>query len=282
MRTLVVHTGGVGDFLLFCPTLQQLARGSHVELAGNKERLTLAVHAGFAHAAHDLDSIDFAFVFSEPTEKLQTFLRKFDRAIVWMRDDTGELADAVRRCGVPRVETYPGIPPDDWDQHASAWYAHCLELPTPPPLRLPLTPMPPQLDVVIHPGSGSPSKNWLLDRYLEVAGSLEANGRHVTWSLGPAEREHTTFTSLTPALEPMPLTQLARRLAAARLYIGNDSGITHLAAAVDCPTIAIFGPTSPRVWAPIGKHVRLLNWTQHQPRPMLNGILDLCAFVPRR
>ena len=259
MHTIVVHTGGVGDFLLFCPTLKQLARDNRIDLAGTKERLALAVETGFAHAAHNLDAIDFASVFSEPSEKLRTFLRQFDRAIVWMRDDSGELADTIRRCGVSRVEAFPGLPPDDWRQHANAWYAQCLGMPAPPPLQLPVTPVATRLDVIIHPGSGGARKNWPLDRYRALAAMLEREGRHVTWSLGPAEREHAAFASLSPALDPMPLTQLARHLAAARLYIGNDSGITHLAAAVGCPAIAIFGATNPGVWAPLGNHVTLLH-----------------------
>lgn len=53
---------------------------------------------------------------------------------------------------------------------------------------------------------------------------------------------------------------LACWLARARLYIGNDSGITHLAAAVGTPVLALFGPTDPAVWAPRGPHVRVVRW----------------------
>jgi heptosyltransferase III len=54
------------------------------------------------------------------------------------------------------------------------------------------------------------------------------------------------------------LFDLARWLAGAALYIGNDSGITHLAAAVGIPVIALFGPTSPDIWAPRGPNVTVL------------------------
>ena len=264
MRTLVVHTGGVGDFLLFCPTLQQLAR-DQVELAGTEERLAIAVDAGFARAAMSLDAIDFASVFSVPSDMLRTILRDFDRVIVWMRDESGELAATIRGCGVARVECFPGIPPNDWNIHASAWYAHCLRLPAPPPLRLPVEPAAAQLDVVVHPGSGGRSKNWPIERFKELAIVLGMQGRDVTWSLGPAEQENALNSSLAPALDPMSLTRLARHLAAARIYIGNDSGITHLAAAVGCPTIAIFGPTDPQVWAPQGNHVHVLHRSSEWP-----------------
>jgi ADP-heptose:LPS heptosyltransferase len=80
------------------------------------------------------------------------------------------------------------------------------------------------------------------------------------------------------------LTAVAHRLAAANLYIGNDSGITHLAAATGCNVVAIFGTTDPRVWAPFGERVRVLGgpglW------PTLEEVIAACAtarFIsPRR
>ncbi len=54
------------------------------------------------------------------------------------------------------------------------------------------------------------------------------------------------------------LGELANWLAGARVYIGNDSGITHLAAAVGTPTVALFGPTDPELWGPRGERVSCL------------------------
>jgi len=56
------------------------------------------------------------------------------------------------------------------------------------------------------------------------------------------------------------LYELACWLARARLYIGNDSGATHLAAAMGTPVLALFGPSNPDVWAPRGPHVRVAHW----------------------
>jgi ADP-heptose:LPS heptosyltransferase len=56
----------------------------------------------------------------------------------------------------------------------------------------------------------------------------------------------------------LPLPVLAARLAQCRLYVGNDSGVTHLAAATGCPTVALFGESDPRVWAPRGERVTVL------------------------
>ena len=64
------------------------------------------------------------------------------------------------------------------------------------------------------------------------------------------------------------LYELACWIARARLYIGNDSGISHLAAAVGTPSLAIFLSTDPRIWAPRGQHVRVLE------RPEISGVIE--------
>jgi ADP-heptose:LPS heptosyltransferase len=95
--------------------------------------------------------------------------------------------------------------------------------------------------IAVHPFSGSPKKNW--QHYEELASRLPLP---VEWCIGPEQEWHEAhrFESLW---------DVARWLASARLYIGNDSGITHLAAAVGVPTVAIFRVTDPRVWAPRGR-----------------------------
>jgi ADP-heptose:LPS heptosyltransferase len=106
---------------------------------------------------------------------------------------------------------------------------------------------------VIHPFSGSPRKNWPLDNFRRLARGLERR-MPVRWCAGPED------PPLPDAHRLDDLYELACWLAQASLYIGNDSGITHLAAAVGTPVLAIFGPTDPAVWAPRGPHVRIAPW----------------------
>jgi len=101
----------------------------------------------------------------------------------------------------------------------------------------------------IHPFSGSARKNWPLDRFREVAARLPMP---VRWCAGPEE-------AMEDAMRFENLYDLACWLARARVYIGNDSGITHLAAAVGTPVVAIFGPTDPAVWAPRGERVSVVS-----------------------
>jgi len=253
IRTLIIHTGGIGDFLLTCPAIAHLSQDGPVTLLGNRERLELAVASGLATAAHSLDRADFSSVFSEPSAVLRSFLRPFDRAVVWMRD-TGEIANAFRAGGIEDVRCFPGLPPDDWTRHASEYYLDCLGAPPAPSFRLHLPPANTRLDTVIHPGSGAARKNWPITRFIELANLLEQQGHRVTWCTGPAEEELALPAGVSK-LRCDSLVELGAQLATAALYVGNDSGITHLAAAVGCPTVAIFGPTDPSLWAPRGEHV---------------------------
>ncbi len=112
--------------------------------------------------------------------------------------------------------------------------------------------------VLIHPGSGGRAKCWPLDRFFALADSL--SDLDVTWMLGPAEvqearRVHERDESLL--VEP-DLAKAADQMAGFDLYVGNDSGMTHLAAAIGLPTVAIFGATDPRIWRPLGEHVAVV------------------------
>ena len=117
---------------------------------------------------------------------------------------------------------------------------------------------------VIHPGSGGRAKCWPLGRFIELARRLQADGRRAVFALGPAEVERWAPTELRAIADDFavltcpPLATLAGAAAGASAYVGNDSGVSHLAAAVGCPTVAIFGPTRPEHFAPIGPAVRVL------------------------
>jgi ADP-heptose:LPS heptosyltransferase len=256
LRTLVIHTGGIGDFLLFCPALLRLREEGPVVLGGYRERLKLAVVANIAEDAHDLEDTGFESVFSEPSGALRRFLSPFDRVVVWMTDD-GTIARSFEACGVGDVRVFPGLPPDGWTRHASEYYAEQLGLSNLPPFRLPIEPAETDHDVIIHPGSGGARKNWPMERFVDVAQRLTEDGRTVEWVRGPAE-EALVLPPDARFVETPVVVSLARELAACRTYIGNDSGATHLAAACGCQTVAIFGPTEPAVWAPRGENVAVV------------------------
>lgn len=112
--------------------------------------------------------------------------------------------------------------------------------------------------VAVHPGSGAASKNWAPERFAQVVGGV-ASGEPVALVSGPADAApaEALAAQLPRAVrfENLPLGVLGALLSRASLYLGNDSGVSHLAAAFGAPTLALFGPTDPAVWAPLGSCV---------------------------
>jgi heptosyltransferase-3 len=116
-------------------------------------------------------------------------------------------------------------------------------------------------DIVLHPGSGSREKCWPLDHWLQLIPQLPAPARIL---LGEVERDRFSpsdiakLQSLAPVRYPATYTDLLAELSTARCFIGNDSGPAHLAGIIGLPTLAIFGPTDPSIWRPLGPHVQTL------------------------
>jgi len=115
--------------------------------------------------------------------------------------------------------------------------------------------------VVITPGSGGLHKCWHIDNFLALAKELIFRGIKVIFLLGPAESERFSaaklkkINSIARSLTDLPLTQVCGLLSCADWYVGNDSGITHLAAGLGVRTLAVFGPTNPAVYKPLGPTV---------------------------
>ena len=269
-RMLVVHMGGLGDFLLCCPALKCLARDFVIELLGRPARLELAVAGGIAEKAHNIESSGFESLFIAPDDTILALLAPFDAAVVWMRDEDGTLKRAIQSCGVADVRVFPGLPPEGWSRHASEYYLEQLGLSDSKPFRLTLPHEGTGTDVVIHAGSGSARKNWPLERFVTLAEILESRDRTVHWCLGPAEAG-MMLPENAQMFTPDSPSGLARWLSAARAYVGNDSGVTHLAAACGVRTTAIFGPTDPRIWAPKGGNVQVLHGT---PWPSEQAVVE--------
>jgi ADP-heptose:LPS heptosyltransferase len=118
--------------------------------------------------------------------------------------------------------------------------------------------------VIIHPGSGALNKCWHIENFLAVARELISRGNKVLFLLGPAELEKFNGTTInkikgvSQCLRDLSFSEVLRLLSCAEAFIGNDSGITHLAAMLGVRTIAVFGPTNPNVYKPIGSDVKVL------------------------
>jgi ADP-heptose:LPS heptosyltransferase len=113
----------------------------------------------------------------------------------------------------------------------------------------------------IHPGAGSSRKLLPLEFFLELAARVEMmNFGKVSFVIGPAELEMASIIEARgfELYDHCDLRQLIPLLAEATLFIGHDSGVTHLASFMNAPTIAVFGPSSAKRWAPLGGMVKIL------------------------
>ena len=115
--------------------------------------------------------------------------------------------------------------------------------------------------VYLHPGAGKVKNRWPAARFAEVARTLLARGREVSWIEGPQDEGCVDAASRAlgrslPVVRGEPIPMLAARFARAALYVGNDTGPLHLAAATGCPTVGIYGWSDPASWAPVGRCVR--------------------------
>jgi hypothetical protein len=189
-------------------------------------------------------------------------VRSFDSIVSWYGTNRSEFRQAIAAMGVA-CEFHQALPSPEGQEHAVDYFARQVGAQAGLNPRISIARERARGSVVIHPFSGSVRKNWPLDRYREVAARL---AQTVEWTAGPEE-------DLVGAHRFEDIADLAVWLAGARAYIGNDSGVTHLAAALGIRVIAIFVATRPEVWAPRGPNVSVL------VNPSVDDVLDRVALL---
>lgn len=246
VRRLIIRPGAIGDFVVSLPALECL-KSDYLEVWTAAPNVSLARFADCARAISST-GLDLVGVTGPPPALLKT-LRGFDSIVSWYGANRDEFRDAV--AGLPF--TFFTALPRDGSVHATDFYLEQVRTITNcasdgiPRIRCEAE----REDfAVIHPFSGSPKKNWPLAKFQSLAAALE-HAMPVRWCAGPDDPPLPNATRFDD------LYELACWLARACLYVGNDSGITHLAAAVGTPVLALFGPTDPAVWGPRGPNVRI-------------------------
>lgn len=250
-RTLVVRLGALGDAVLTMPALAHLiARGDDVTVLGVPASWAFLPSSGPIRIA-DAESAEWRALFSG--EAVAT-VRDFERVVVMLAKT--EVAEATSRAGIPTQRITP-VRPGQSGVHA----AERLLLGVggaevdPEAVRLLIAPEPDGdvHDLVLHPGSGGKPKRWPAERFAALA--RRASSPLIF--LGPAEDDLAHMFDGLPVARDLPLARVSAILAKARTFVGNDSGVSHLASWL-CPTLALFGPTDPKVWAPAGPMARVL------------------------
>jgi ADP-heptose:LPS heptosyltransferase len=249
----VIRPGAIGDFIVSLPAVQCL-RSEYLEVWAASPNVPLVRFADRARSIAST-SLDLLGV-TEPPARLLEELCGFDSIVSWYGANRSEFRELVRALQLP-FTFLSALPAEGSRLHATDFYLRQVQAMANsasdgiPRIRCDVE----REDfAAIHPFSGSPKKNWPLENFRALARTLERT-MPVRWCSGADD------PPLEGAVRIDDLYELACWLARAQLYIGNDSGITHLAAAVGTPVVALYGPASdPTVWAPRGEHVRVGRW----------------------
>ncbi len=285
MRILVIRGGAIGDFILTLPAIGALRERwpqARIEILGYPRILALADRRHYADAARSIDAAAMAGFFAgdgDLNDTLGDYFASFDLIVSYLYDPDDIFSANLRRCGVRQLVRGSAKP---GSEHAAFHFTRPLAalgitVANPVPRIFPsaddrafaeeflrsasrATPYASRL-VAVHPGSGGRGKVWPADRWAAVIRWLRGElKRDVLLVLGEADDEaRRALEPLDlPVASNLPLPRLAAVLECCALFAGHDSGVTHLAAAVGVPTLALFGPTSPAIWAPRGPNARVL------------------------
>ena len=262
---LVVHPGALGDVVLTFGLVAELRRRfPHLALLAQAGVARLAVEEGLADEAFAVESAWTASLFGgQPDSSARDRLSPYSHALAFSQAPT--LAAGLRAIAREGVCTVAPRPPAGLRLHAAAHAragaAACGLLPPgavpPPPAPRPTTPGK-GAAVLIHPGAGSPRKRWPIERFREVAAAVESGGGRVEYVIGPADEGLSSHLAHAVVHRPADTLALRRLLIAAAACVGNDSGVSHLAAWLGVPCVAVFGPSDPERWRPIGASVAVV------------------------
>ena len=304
-RILVIRGGAIGDFILTLPALKALREDypdAHIEILGYKHIAVLAENRFYAQAVRSIEYGPLASFFAKNSElptELAGYFATFDLIISYLYDPDQIFENNVRRCGVENLLCGPakiveksghaarqlarpiqelGIRVSDLtekiflfdeDRQFAREFLQTLSQPI----------------VAIHPGSGGKEKNWPSQNWIELFSRehwhVEDRPSLIVIS-GEADKaqtahlEHTWKDQDVRFAKDLPLPHLAAVLEHS-VFVGHDSGISHLAAAAGANCILLFGPTDPNLWAPRNENVQVLT----APSGRLNelGIAPVKAAV---
>jgi len=267
----MLFPGALGDLCLAVPGWRALRRrhpdARRIAVVSEPLR-ALVTAAGLAEATASLDAADAAWLFGAGGSR-PSWLDDRPTVYAWLGADDAALR--ARMASAAASATWLRVERGDGHVHAAAAYVRALgiadgglSLQTEARLAIgastvadALVDRLPGALLAVHAGAGAHGKRWDPAGFVQVAHWWQATVGSVVEIAGPAEAEAPAFLG-APSARDWPLVDLAALLARAALYVGNDSGVSHLASAVGTPSVVMFGPTRARRWRPLGSAVTAL------------------------
>ena len=282
-KILVIRGGAIGDFILTLPAIAALRRrfpSAHLEVLGYAHIAPLALAGGLVNHVQSIDAQDLAGFFArngQLVEDLADYFSEFDVILSYLYDPDEIFRTNVARCTGAQFLVGPHRPDERGRVHATEVYLKPLERlaifnadPVPrlwlegaqsaPTARFQVAGW-----LALHPGSGSERKNWPETKWVELLQHL-MNFTRFSLLLVGGEAEGERLQRLAASLpvaryrvaQSWPLAELARQLALCDAFVGHDSGISHLAAAVGLPGLVLWADTVEEVWRPPSERVVIL------------------------
>jgi len=286
-RILVIRSGAIGDFILTLPALKALREArpdAHIEILGYKHIAALAENRFYAQTVRSIEYGPLARFFADKSElpaELADYFARFDLIISYLYDPDRVFEKNLHRCGVKNLICGPAKILENAG-HAARQLARPIEelgieVPDLSERIFPSTAdrafarefigTLPQPIAAIHPGSGSLQKNWPLENWIALfskngefsvgkcSSVVVISGEADNAQVGQLEVEWRGQTVRFAKNLPLPhVAAVVER----SVFIGHDSGVSHLAAAAGANCILLFGPTNPEVWAPRNNNAQVL------------------------
>lgn len=298
-KILVIRGGAIGDFILTLPAIAAVRRTfpeTHLEVLGYPQMAELARAAGIIDSFKSIEARALAGFFARTgtlDPELCDYFESCDLIISYLYDPDDFFKINVGRATKAQFIQGPHRPAEDEKTHATEVFLRPLEklaiFQADPVPRLSL-PAPAELGsprwIAAHPGSGSEKKNWpveqwqtLLQRLLEETSFnvLLVGGEAEGDRLRQLKRDHGRVR----LAQNLPLVQTARLMAECQGFIGHDSGITHIAAALGLPSLVLWGPSREEIWKPLSPSARVLKSSSGlallSPETVFTQLLDLLA-----
>lgn len=275
-KILIIRGGAIGDFILTLPAVAALRRQfpqAHLEVLGYPHIAQLALAGGLVDRVQPIEAHGLAGFFAQGSvldPNWRDYFSEFDLIVSYLYDPDEIFKANVCRCSVRQFIVGPHRPNEMEQLHAARAFLRPLErlaiFDADPVPRLSLSSQPSTLNqLAIHPGSGSEKKNWPETRWAELLQRVMAT---TDWNIllvgGEAESERLRrlTASLPPArisrAQSLPLVELAERLRTSLAFVGHDTGITHLAAALGLPCIVLWAESLEEIWRPQGERLVIL------------------------
>lgn len=314
---LVLHAGALGDFVLtlhLVDAMRTAWAAPSIMLAARSPLARWAQKHGLVSEACSLDGLGFHRLYDRNDEwpkELLCFLRRFDRVVSFLGGPDERVSvrlSTLCGAGVLAIDPKPSEATLRGGLHITQQWAHHLTgygwpvavaghatIRIAPSQRLTYTrQLAERLGessdriVLCHPGSGGVDKCCPLDLLEHVIGELIHKGWSAGWMIGPDEIERfgdayrQRLEASAPVILEESIEAAADLVCGARVYIGNDAGMTHVAALVGLQTFAIFGPTDPRTWQPLGDTCQVVQFPPRARPPAAATWIEelLCRIDP--